>query len=186
MGLVFGICGRKHPAAGGARRNFRRHHSADDVLVGHRQRVSDPNIGEDYLVAKLWGGAGRARDQGSRAIPVRSPSDVCRLHRPACRISSGLSYALESGGLLCGADGSGRADFARRADTQRTASLPGILLSGPVQASARSILRSRATSEVSMREWLLVLLPVGLILYFVIFQDQFSAVMAGLGRIIFN
>jgi hypothetical protein len=37
-----------------------------------------------------------------------------------------------------------------------------------------------------MREWLLVLLPVGLILYFVIFQDQFSAVMAGLGRIIFN
>jgi len=25
-------------------------------------RVFDPNIGEDYLVAKLWSGAGRARD----------------------------------------------------------------------------------------------------------------------------
>jgi len=37
-----------------------------------------------------------------------------------------------------------------------------------------------------MREWLLVLLPVVLILYFVIFQDQFSAVMYGLGGIIFN
>jgi hypothetical protein len=37
-----------------------------------------------------------------------------------------------------------------------------------------------------MREWLLVLLPVLLVLYFVIFQDQFSAVMDGLGGIIFK
>ena len=37
-----------------------------------------------------------------------------------------------------------------------------------------------------MREWLLVLLPVVLVLYFVTFQDQFSAVVEGLGGIIFN
>jgi len=37
-----------------------------------------------------------------------------------------------------------------------------------------------------MREWSLVLLPVVLILYFVIFQDQFGALMDGLGGIVFN
>ena len=37
-----------------------------------------------------------------------------------------------------------------------------------------------------MREWLLVLLPVVLVLYFVIFQDQFSWVMDALSGTIFN
>jgi hypothetical protein len=40
--------------------------------------------------------------------------------------------------------------------------------------------------EVSMREWLLVLFPVALIFYFVIFPDQFSAVMDTLGGVIFK
>ena len=62
VGLVFGTCGRKRSAVGRPWRNPWHHHSASNVLVDNRQRVFDPNIGEDYLVAKLWSGAGRARD----------------------------------------------------------------------------------------------------------------------------
>jgi hypothetical protein len=37
-----------------------------------------------------------------------------------------------------------------------------------------------------MREWLLVLLPLALVLYFVIFPDQFSAAVDTLGGLVFN
>jgi hypothetical protein len=37
-----------------------------------------------------------------------------------------------------------------------------------------------------MRDWLLVLLPVLLVLYFLIFPDHFSAVLDALGGLIFN
>lgn len=37
-----------------------------------------------------------------------------------------------------------------------------------------------------MRDWLLVLLPLGLVLYFVVFPDQFSAALDALGSLIFN
>ena len=62
VGLVFGTCGRKRSAVGRPWRDAWHHHSASNVLVDTRLRIFDPNIGEDYLVAKLWSGAGRARD----------------------------------------------------------------------------------------------------------------------------
>ena len=62
FGLIFGTCGRKRPANGSPRRSPWRHHSASNVLVDNRQRIFGADSGEDYLVAKLWGGAGRARD----------------------------------------------------------------------------------------------------------------------------
>ena len=37
-----------------------------------------------------------------------------------------------------------------------------------------------------MREWLLVLLPLALALYFVVFPDQFNAALDALGGLIFN
>ena len=37
-----------------------------------------------------------------------------------------------------------------------------------------------------MREWLLVLLPFALVLYFVVFPDQFSAAVDALGGLAFN
>ena len=37
-----------------------------------------------------------------------------------------------------------------------------------------------------MREWLMVLLPLAIILYFVVFPDQFSAAMQFLGQVFFR
>jgi hypothetical protein len=37
-----------------------------------------------------------------------------------------------------------------------------------------------------MREWLLMLIPLGLVLYFVIFPDQFDAALHWLGGVIFK
>jgi hypothetical protein len=37
-----------------------------------------------------------------------------------------------------------------------------------------------------MREWVLTLIPLAFVLYFVVFPDQFSAILHWLGQLIFQ
>jgi len=40
--------------------------------------------------------------------------------------------------------------------------------------------------DVAMRDWWLVLLPVMIVLYFVVFPDQFSTALHWLGGVVFK